>query len=74
MREAGQMLDIPNWTPHDLRRTVRTGLSRLQCPDEVAEAILGHTKSSIKRVYNLYKYDAKCKEWLQKWGDYLDAL
>ena len=30
LRESGQMLDIPHWTPHDLRRTVRTGLSRLQ--------------------------------------------
>ncbi|CND63693.1 Uncharacterised protein [Yersinia pseudotuberculosis] len=22
LREVGQMLDIPHWTPHDLRRTV----------------------------------------------------
>jgi hypothetical protein len=42
------MLDIPHWTPHDLRRTVRTGLSRLQCPNEVAEAVLGHTKAALK--------------------------
>jgi len=74
LREAERMLDIPRWTPHDLRRTVRTGLSRLQCPNEVAEAVLGHTKGGIEGVYNLYQYDAECKEWLQKWGDYLDAL
>ncbi|HHH1473743.1 TPA: tyrosine-type recombinase/integrase [Yersinia enterocolitica] len=74
LRESGQMLDIPHWTPHDLRRTVRTGLSRLQCPNEVAEAILGHTRGGVEGIYNLYKYDAECKRWLQVWADYLDSL
>ncbi|KFF64457.1 tyrosine-type recombinase/integrase [Pectobacterium brasiliense] len=74
LRENGQMLDIPHWTPHDLRRTVRTGLSRLQCPNEVAEAVLGHTRGGVEGIYNLYKYDAECKTWLQKWADYLSFL
>lgn len=74
MRESGKMLDIPGWRPHDLRRTVRTGLSRLQCPNEVAEAVLGHTKGGVEGIYNLYKYDAECKKWLQIWADYLDTL
>ncbi|MBN3122222.1 tyrosine-type recombinase/integrase [Pectobacterium brasiliense] len=74
LRENGQMLDIPHWTPHDLRRTVRTGLSRLQCPNEVAEAVLGHTRGGVEGIYNLYKYDAECRKWLQAWADYLDTL
>ncbi|EDJ9246339.1 integrase [Salmonella enterica subsp. diarizonae] len=74
LRESGQMLDIPHWTPHDLRRTVRTGLSRLQCPNEVAEAVLGHTRGGVEGIYNLYKYDAECRKWLQVWADYLDGL
>lgn len=68
------MLDIPHWTPHDLRRTVRTGLSRLQCPNEVAEAVLGHACGGVAGIYNLYKYDAECRKWLQVWADYLDSL
>lgn len=68
------MLDIPHWTPHDLRRTVRTGLSRLQCPNEIAEAVLGHTRGGVEGIYNLYKYDAECRKWLQVWADYLDGL
>lgn len=72
LRESGHMLDIPHWTPHDLRRTVRTGLSRLQCPNEVAEAVLGHTRGGVEGIYNLYKYDAECRKWLQVWADYLD--
>lgn len=74
LRESGQILDIPHWTPHDLRRTVRTGLSRLQCPNEVAEAILGHTRGGVEGIYNLYKYDAECRKWLQVWADYLDKV
>lgn len=74
LRESGQMLDIPHWTPHDLRRTVRTGLSRLQCPNEVAEAVLGHTRGGVEGIYNLYKYDAECRKWLQVWADHLDNL
>jgi integrase len=74
LRESGQMLDIPHWTPHDLRRTVRTGLSRLQCPNEIAEAVLGHTRGGVEGIYNLYKYDAECKEWLQVWADYLGSV
>lgn len=74
LRESAQMLDIPHWTPHDLRRTVRTGLSRLQCPNEVAEAILGHTRGGVEGIYNLYKYDAECRKWLQVWADYLEKI
>jgi hypothetical protein len=67
------MLDIPHWTPHDLRRTVRTGLSRLQCPNEVAEAVLGHTKAALKGFIICINMMLSVK-WLQVWADYLDSL
>jgi len=75
MRKKGLMLeDIPHWTPHDLRRTVRTGLSKIGCPTEVAEAILGHAKKGIVGTYDLHQYESECKVWLQKWADYMDDL
>ncbi|WP_324035311.1 tyrosine-type recombinase/integrase [Aeromonas caviae] len=74
MREGNVMLDIPRWTPHDLRRTVRTGLSRLQCPSEVAEAILGHTKKGLVGTYDLHRYTEQSREWLQRWADHLETL
>ena len=74
MRKDGTDLKINRWTPHDLRRTVRTSLSKLKCPSDVAEAILGHTKGGVQGVYDLYTYEAECKEWLQKWCDYIDSL
>ncbi|WP_447873552.1 tyrosine-type recombinase/integrase [Serratia fonticola] len=74
LRKEGKMLDIDHWTPHDLRRTVRTGLARLGCPNEIAEAVLGHSPKGVIGVYNLHNYENECKVWLQKWADYLDTL
>jgi integrase len=39
---------MDDWNPHDLRRTVRTGLSRLGCPTDIAEAVLGHSKKELR--------------------------
>ncbi|MET0109513.1 MAG: tyrosine-type recombinase/integrase [Candidatus Thiodiazotropha sp.] len=74
MRVSNKMVDLPAWTPHDLRRSVRTGLSRLQCTNEVAEAVLGHSRKGIEGTYDLHRYEAECRDWLQKWADHLDAL
>lgn len=74
MRETKRMVDIEHWTPHDLRRTVRTGLSRLGCRSEVAEAVLGHAKSGIEGTYDLHSYENECKKWLQIWADHLESL
>ncbi|MGQ9426751.1 tyrosine-type recombinase/integrase [Gilvimarinus sp. F26214L] len=74
LRQSGKMLDIETWTPHDLRRTVRTGLSRLQCPNEVAEAVLGHSRKGIQGTYDLHGYDDECRKWLQLWADHLERL
>lgn len=65
---------MEEWSPHDLRRTVRTGLSRLQCPSEVAEAILGHSRKGIEGTYDLHGYEKESRIWLQKWADHLDTL
>lgn len=65
---------MEDWSPHDLRRTVRTGLSRLQCPSEVAEAILGHSRKGIEGTYDLHGYEKESRIWLQKWADHLDTL
>lgn len=74
MRKNNWLLDIELWTPHDLRRTVRTGLARMGCPSEVAEAVLGHAAKGIEGVYNLHRYEQECKTWLQQWCDHLDML
>ncbi|WP_332112440.1 tyrosine-type recombinase/integrase [Vibrio parahaemolyticus] len=74
MRQNNTMLSIPQWTAHDLRRTVRTELARLGCPTSVAEAVLGHSPKGIEGTYNLHRYENECREWLQRWANFLDSL
>ncbi len=68
------LASIEDWSPHDLRRTVRTGLSRLGCPSEVAEAILGHSRKGIEGTYDLHSYEKECRAWLQAWADHVANL
>jgi integrase len=44
------------WTPHDLRRTARTLLSRAQIDSDIAEKCLGHLPSGLRDTYDQYKY------------------
>lgn len=74
MRQRECLIDLEHWTPHDLRRSVRTGLARLGCSFEVAEAVLGHTKQGMDAIYNLHSYEPQCREWLQRWCDHLEQL
>jgi integrase len=55
---------VAGWSPHDLRRTVRTQLSAMGCPDSVAEAVLGHIQAGVAGVYNRHQYDAERRHWL----------
>jgi len=56
------------FTLHDLRRTVRTGLSQLNVDDETAEMVIGHLPQGIVRVYNLHDRLDQRREALAKWG------
>ncbi|TOO91679.1 hypothetical protein CGH26_28610, partial [Vibrio parahaemolyticus] len=51
-----------------------TELARLGCPTSVAEAVLGHSPKGIEGTYNLHRYENECREWLQRWADFLDEL
>ncbi len=67
-------LPVTRWAPHDLRRTARTLLAELGCPQEVAEAVLGHMPAGIVGVYNRHRYDAERREWLTRLADRLEQL
>lgn len=67
-------LPVVDWAPHDLRRTGRTLLAALGCPDEVGEAILGHLQPGVRGVYNVHRYDAERRLWLTRLADRLEQL
>ena len=74
-RQSGAGCPISDqWTPHDLRRTVRTGLARLGCPFEVGETILGHRLPGVAGRYNVYEYADEMRRWLDRWAQYVGTL
>lgn len=70
----GLVLPVSGWTPHALRKTGRTLLASLGCPQEIAEAILGHMPGGIVGTYNAYSYDAERREWLTRLAERLETL
>lgn len=67
-------LPVTHWAPHDLRRTSRTILASLGCPDSVGEAILGHMLAGVMGVYNRHAFDKERAEWLKRLSDHLESL
>jgi integrase len=59
---------LSHFVNHDIRRTVRSQLSRLKVTEEAREAVLAHARPGIKGTYDLYDYlDEKC-EALELWA------
>lgn len=69
-----ERLSVTHWSPHDLRRTSRTLLAKMGCPEEVGEAILGHVTPGVAGVYNRYRYDAEKLQWLQRLAERLEFI
>lgn len=55
------------WTPHDLRRTMRTGLSACRVRPDIAEMTIGHAKRGIVAVYDQHEFDAERRAALEAW-------
>jgi integrase len=62
------------WTNHDIRRTVRTRLSKCRVPTEVAELVIGHTKKGLHKVYDQHAFLDEKREALDAWEAALRAL
>jgi hypothetical protein len=62
------------WTLHDLRRTVRTGLGKLGVQPHVAEAVLNHLPPKLIRTYDRNTYAAEKRDALDKWASHLKVV
>ena len=69
-RNAG----IQKFNLHDLRRTCRTGLSRLGVLPHIAERILSHKQRGVEAVYDRWQYLPEKRAALEKWADFLMNL
>jgi integrase len=65
---------LQHWTNHDLRRVIRSGLSRLRVAENVGEAVLAHTPPGIQKTYNVDDLFEQKAEALAKWAIYLKTI
>ncbi|MBM4124955.1 MAG: DUF4102 domain-containing protein [Nitrospira sp.] len=66
--------------PHDLRRTVATGLGHSGVPRFVTGKVLNHTSltesglARVTAVYDRYEYDAEKRDALDRWATRLEKI
>jgi integrase len=74
VRENESVFGIPHWTPHDLRRTARTGMARLGVPETVAERVINHMPDGTVKVYDLHTYLDEKRDALNKWAAHVESV
>ena len=67
-------VELAPWVNHDIRRSIRSRLSRLKIAEEVREAVLAHARPGIKGVYDVYDYAVEKREALELWAARLRAI
>lgn len=65
---------IEEFTLHDLRRTVRTGLARLGVQPHIAERILSHKQRGVIGVYDRHQYLDEKRKALELWAGHVERL
>ncbi len=72
--ETGRLC-CPHFTPHDLRRTVGTGLAKLGVPIDIVRRVLAHKSVDVTNaVYVHHDYEAEKRAAMEKWCAHLELL
>jgi integrase len=69
--------DMPHWTLHDARRTLASGMARLNINLPVIEKVLNHSSGSfagIVGVYQRHSFADEKRRALETWGNFVSAL
>lgn len=74
-RTLDKVSGVSGWTLHDIRRTVRTGLSRLGIRPDIAERVIGHSVGGrLGETYDLYSYRDEKLKALETWESFVMGL
>jgi integrase len=65
---------LPRWVNHDIRRSVRSQLSRLKVSEEAREAVMAHVRPGIKGVYDRHDYLDEKRGALVAWESRLRSI
>lgn len=68
---------VTDWTIHDLRRTVATGLAQLGVAPHIIERVLNHvsgTFAGVAGVYNRFQYQDEMRSAMERWAVHVQQL
>jgi integrase len=71
VRENAKHFGIAHFTPHDLRRTAASFMTKLKIPRLHVEKVLNHSTGDIAEVYDRHDYLPEKRAALEKWGEQL---
>jgi integrase len=62
---------MAKWTFHDFRVTAETRMAKLGINPDHFEAVLGHVKQGMQKVYNRHDYEAEKRAALELYARHL---
>jgi integrase len=73
-QEDPDKIKLAPWRIHDLRRVVRSRLSKLGVSSDVAERVLAHAIGGIRRVYDVHDFLEEKRSALERWSKHLAGI
>jgi integrase len=68
VRENLALFGVAAFTPHDIRRTVASGIAASGAGRVIVGKLLNHVDSSVTAIYDRYEYADEMRAALDKWG------
>lgn len=68
VRENEEHFGIAHFTPHDLRRTAASWMTKLGTPRLHVEKVLNHSTGDIAEIYDRHDYLPEKRAALERWG------
>jgi integrase len=73
-RERGETAPMPDWRPHDLRRTCATGMRTLRIDRLTVSKVLNHAESGVTQVYDRYSMDEERRTAWEAWARKIESI
>jgi integrase len=71
LRKDNPKAKLAPFVIHDIRRSMRTGLSALPVSSDVAELVIAHARPGLRKVYDQHSFEAEKRHALELWASRL---
>ena len=65
---------MPEWRPHDLRRTCATGMRTLRIDRLTVSKVLNHAEAGVTRTYDRYSMDEERRTAWEAWARKIESI